>query len=359
MNVDLRPVGAGNVELVTDIPAVFGRYRAVLDAEMRAIVGGDASLMYRIVRYHLGWEEADGRPGRGRAGKGLRPLLCLLAYEGTAGGRELSPALAAAAGIELIHNFSLVHDDIQDEDRERHHRPTAWVVWGTPQALNAGDGLWALATRAFLATAGRGTPAEVALRAYTMLNDACLTMIEGQSSDLVFEQEGQVDTARYLDMIARKTGALIATALAIGGLLGSHDIAVAAGFHELGAQLGRAFQIQDDILGVWGAAEVTGKSNSSDIRRRKQSYPVVYTLTEGPAAARAALAEVYAAPVIGDREVARAVAAMEAAGARDRAAALAAEAHARALAILDRLPVRPDIRDDLHTVAAFLLQRQF
>ncbi|MFN8556446.1 MAG: polyprenyl synthetase family protein [Dehalococcoidia bacterium] len=300
-----------------------------------------------------------GRPSRSWPSRqGLRPLLCLLAYEGTAGGRELTPALAAAAGIELIHNFSLVHDDIQDEDRERHHRPTAWVVWERPRrSTPAMD-------------CGRSPPAPFSPRpggvrrrggapAYTMLNDACLTMIEGQSSDLVFEQEGQVDTARYLDMIARKTGALIATALAIGGLLGSHDIAVAAGFHELGAQLGRAFQIQDDILGVWGAAEVTGKSNSSDIRRRKQSYPVVYTLTEGPAAARAALAEVYAAPVIGDREVARAVAAMEAAGARDRAAALAAEAHARALAILDRLPVRPDIRDDLHTVAAFLLQRQF
>ena len=354
-----------------DVPSVFARYRDAIDVEMRAVVGTDYSLLYRIIRYHMGWEEADGRPGPGAGGKALRPVLSLLACEGTSPNAEramrnaeLAPqsapfrALPAAAAIELIHNFSLLHDDIQDQDTERHHRSTAWALWGVPQAINAGDGLWALATRAFLRTAARGVPAAVVVRAHTMLNDACLTMIEGQSLDLAFEQR-QVDVAQYLDMVSRKTGALIAAALAIGALIGSGDEAVAAAFHRFGMHLGRVYQIQDDILGIWGKEQLTGKSTSSDIRRRKQSYPVVYTLGCGPAAARAALAEVYARPHINDDGVARAVWALEEAGAEAHATELAAEAHAQALTVLKGLPLRPDAHADLHAIADFLLHREF
>jgi geranylgeranyl diphosphate synthase type I len=420
-----------------NVPSVFSRYRDALDAEMRAIVGSDGALLYRMVRYHLGWEEADCSPGPGAGGKALRPVLCLLACEGTRphtanpsltwregggrsveegrqpvslplpfrsagpplrtprrvrsagppleglpldphrgrtprrawdgglGGEGASPALPAAAAIELIHNFSLVHDDIQDQDTERHHRPTAWAVWGVPQAINAGDGLWALATRAFLRAAERGVPAEIVVRAHGMLNDACLTMIEGQSLDLAFEQQSGeggvpvVSADQYLDMIGRKTGALIATALAIGALIGSGDAAVAAGFHRFGVELGRVFQIQDDMLGIWGQEQLTGKSTSSDIRRRKQSYPVVYTLSQGPTSARAALAYVYALPEIDDAAVLRAVRAMEAAGARDHAAGLTAAAHDRALDILDTLPLDSAARAALREIADFLLWREF
>ncbi len=370
---------------------MFARYREALDAEMRAIVGGDGALLYDIIRYHLGWQEADGRPGPGAGGKALRPVLCLLACEGVAGphpqplshkgrgeprsrivrpapplplwergpgGEGASPALPAAAAIELIHNFSLVHDDIQDQDAERHHRPTAWTLWGVPQAINAGDGLWALATRAFLRTADRGVSAEIVVRAHTMLNEACLTMIEGQSLDLAFEQR-QVDAVAYLDMISRKTGALIATALAIGALIGTGSDEVAGRFYRFGQHLGRVFQIQDDILGIWGEEAVTGKSTSSDIRRRKQSYPVVYTLSHGPPAASAALAEVYALPEIGDRDVAQAVSALEEAGARTHAAELAAASHAEALRQLDTLSLHPEAAADLRAIADFLLHRQF
>jgi geranylgeranyl diphosphate synthase type I len=347
-----------------NVPAAFARYRDALEAEMRAVVGDDPALLYRIVRYHLGWETADGRPGSGGGGKALRPVLCLLACEGTApdargGGWPAQRALAAAAAIELIHNFSLIHDDIQDQDRERHHRPTAWTLWGVPQAINAGDGLWALATRAFLRTAARGVPLPVVVRAHAMLNDACLTMIEGQSLDISFEERRDVDVPRYLDMIGRKTGALIATALAIGALIGSGDEGVAAAYYRFGEHLGRVFQIRDDMLGVWGQEQRTGKSASSDLRRRKQTYPVVYTLSHGPPAARAALEEVYALPEIDAAAVARAVAALEEAGARDQAGALAAAAHAHALAALDLLPATPAVRADLREIAAFLLYRDF
>lgn len=352
-----------------NVPALFTRYREAVTAEMRAVVGGDDALLYRIIRYHLGWEEPDGRPGPGAGGKMLRPALCLLACEGTGG--RVQQCLPAAAAIELIHNFSLIHDDIQDEDRERHGRPTVWTIWGVPQGINAGDGLWALAGRSFLRLAQRGVPPERIVRAYAVLNEACLTIIEGQALDLAFEgrtatpagAEGTgappVDVPAYLDMIERKTGALIGAALAVGALIGCGDEAVARRCHRLGQLLGRVFQIQDDILGIWGDGGVTGKSTSSDIRRRKQSYPVVYTLTRGPAAARAELAAVYALPHIDDAAVARAVHAMEVAGAREQATALARQAHDEALAMLDTLPLTPASRDDLRELAAFLLERPF
>jgi geranylgeranyl diphosphate synthase type I len=351
-----------------NLPSAFTRYRDAVDDEMRSVIGADDALLYQLIRYHMGWEDAEGRPIPGTRGKGLRPLLCMLAWEGTAPGADAdgrsysalrdSPALPAAAAIELIHNFSLIHDDIQDQDAERHHRPTVWKLWGVPQAINAGDGLWALATRAFLRTVERGVPADVAVRAHRMLNDACLTMIEGQSLDLAFEHQ-QVDVDRYLDMISRKTGALIATALAIGALIGSRDDAVAAGFYRFGQEIGRAFQIQDDVLGIWGQEAVTGKSASSDIRRRKQSYPVVYTLSRGPAAASSVLAQIYTQPEIDDADVARATWALEESSAREQATRLAAESHERALRILDRLPAREETRRELAEITAFLLAREF
>lgn len=347
-----------------NVPALFTRYRDAVIAEMRAVIGDDNALLYRIIRYHLGWEEPDGRPGPGLGGKALRPALCLLACEGTGG--RVEQCLPAAAAIELIHNFSLIHDDIQDEDRERHGRPTVWTIWGVPQGINAGDGLWALAGRSFLRSAERGVPADRIVRAYAMLNEACLTIIEGQALDLAFEARGAgvddvppVDVPAYLDMIDRKTGALIGAALAVGALIGCGDEALAQQCRRLGRLLGRIFQIQDDILGIWGDGEVTGKSTSSDIRRRKQSYPVVYTLTRGPAAARAELADVYTLPTIDDAAVARAVRAMEAAGAREQAAALARQAYDEALVLLDTLPFTPASRADLRELAAFLLDRPF
>lgn len=358
------------------VPSVLNRYRVALDGAMRAEVGTEGALLYDIIRYHLGWQEADGSAGPGARGKALRPLLCLIAAAGidpslsprarTDAHQRVNGGLAAAAAIELIHNFSLIHDDIQDQDRTRHNRPTAWTVWGVPQAINAGDGLWAVATRTLLRAVDAGVPAETVVRAQLMLTEACLTMIEGQSLDLAFEQQavgpGQpppVTVEQYLDMIARKTGALIATALAIGALIGSGDEAVSARFYRFGEKLGRAFQIQDDVLGVWGEGQLTGKSTSSDIRRRKQSFPIVYTLNHGPAGARAALAAVYALADVDDAAVARAVRALDEADARAHALALTAEAHDHALALLDTLPLTDAARADLRAIADFLLGRTY
>jgi geranylgeranyl diphosphate synthase, type I len=339
----------------TTLPAAFDRYLPAIEAEMRAALGNDDALLYRMMRYHLGWEEADGLPSDAGAGKALRPVLCLLTCEALCG--DYGPALPAAAAIEILHNFSLVHDDIQDRDRTRRGRATAWTLWGEAQAINAGDGLWALSTRTLLRAAERAevTPRTV-LRATAMLNDASLTMIEGQALDLAFETRARVSVEDYLDMIARKTGALIARSIAIGALCGGAADAQLDAFERYGQLIGRIFQVRDDVLGIWGEEAVTGKSASSDIRRKKQTLPVIYTLSRDDAPAQR-LAAIYAGPARTDADVAEAVACLDETGARAYADALARSTYDAATEALAALPLHDDARAALDEMGRFLLER--
>jgi geranylgeranyl diphosphate synthase type I len=299
--------------------------------------------------------DAEGRVAGEGAGKALRPVLCLLTCEGLCGSPQ--PALPAAAAIEILHNFSLVHDDIEDGDRMRRGRATAWTLWGMPQAINAGDGLWAVSTRALLRAVERGADPSIVNRAMTMLNEASLTMIEGQALDIGFEERGAVDLESYLDMIARKTGALIATSITLGALFGGADAAGLAACERYGQLMGRSYQVRDDVLGVWGEEAVTGKSASSDIRRRKQSHPIVYALNTDSAAARD-LAALYAMPELTDEDVARAVALLDELGAREHATALAERTFAASQRALAETPLSADARAQLDEIGRFLLTRE-
>ncbi|MGH2587216.1 MAG: polyprenyl synthetase family protein [Dehalococcoidia bacterium] len=319
---------------------------------MRRAVGEEDALLYRMTRYHLGWEDAEGRPSEEGSGKALRPVLCLLTCEALCG--SPAPALPAGAAIEILHNFSLVHDDIQDQDRTRRGRATAWTLWGVPQAINAGDALWALSTRTLLRARERG-PTTV-LQAMQMLNDASLTMIEGQALDLSFEVREDVTVEEYLDMIARKTGALIACSITTGALFGGAEPAALPAFARYGELIGRIFQVRDDVLGVWGEEAVTGKSATSDIRRKKQSLPVVYALGRPTAAARD-LAAIYAKPELDDADVSHAVTLLEESGARDYADRLAAETFKQATEALGALPIHGTAHRELDDMGRFLVQR--
>jgi geranylgeranyl diphosphate synthase, type I len=337
-------------------PSAFGRYLPAIEAEMRRAVESEAPLLSRMMRYHLGWEDAEGQPAVEGAGKALRPVLCLLTCEALCGSAD--PALPAAAAIEILHNFSLVHDDIQDGDRTRRGRPTAWTVWGIPQAINAGDGLWAVSTRTLL-RAGERTDASpgTVLRAVQMLTDASLTMIEGQALDIAFETRERVTEDEYLDMIARKTGALIARSISIGALFGGAAPEALPAFERYGALIGRIFQVRDDVLGIWGEEAVTGKSTSSDIRKKKQSLPVVYALSSGTPAARD-LAALYAKPELDNDDVSRAVSLLDEVGARQHADRLAEAAFAAATEALAVLPLRAEARRELDEMGRFLLTRE-
>ncbi len=348
-----------------DLPLVLAQPREAVLAEMRAVVGDRALPIYAMARYALGWIEADGGPRSEPAGKGIRPALAVLA------GRAIDPsdaagrrALAGAAAVEFVHNFSLVHDDIQDRDDERHHRPTVWRVWGEAQAINVGDSLRELAQSALSRATQAGASADTVLDAADTLNRCTMEMIEGQYLDLDFESRRTVSADDYLTMVERKTGALLGCSLAIGALLAGGDRDVAARLEHAGRCLGLAFQIRDDVLGIWGDSSATGKSSDNDIRRRKKSFPIVHALEQTAAPEQAALARVYAvdaahdgAPV-GDEDVRAVTRALDALGARaasERAAGLHYDGF---LAALADCGLRDEGRAALEEAGRFIVRRE-
>ncbi|MCC7106969.1 MAG: polyprenyl synthetase family protein [Chloroflexi bacterium] len=247
--------------------------------------GPRAERFHGMLAYPLGWTDerlvrlAEPAP----AGKRLRPCLTMLVCEAICG--DAGRALPAAAAVELVHNFSLVHDDIQDQSDTRRARPTVWSNWGMAQAINVGDSLFALAELALMSASGVD-PARV-LECGRVLNSACLRLVEGQFRDLDLQASGKASFAAYEQMIAGKTGALIECSARLGAIFGGADGATVEGIAEYARALGAAFQYQDDYLGMWGDPGVTGKPADTDLKTRKQSLPVVLALDErGPVAER-------------------------------------------------------------------------
>lgn len=225
-----------------------------------------------VARYHHGDVEADGSPAQA-GGKALRPALAMLSAEAVAG--EVGPAVAGAVAVELVHDFSLLHDDVMDRDTSRRHRPTAWTVFGTGAAVLAGDALLSVADAlvAELSDAAGRT-------ARALLSQAVLELTAGQMDDLDFENRLDVSPQDYLSMAGRKTGALLSCSCAIGAALGGAPAPIVSRLGEFGAHLGLAFQLVDDLLGIWGEPRRTGKPVLSDIRSRKKSAPVVAALNQ-------------------------------------------------------------------------------
>lgn len=237
---------------------------------------------HEMLTYHMGWTGEGAGPEA--AGKRIRPLMVLLVA--AACGADWRPSLPAAAAVELVHNFSLVHDDIQDNSPKRRGRPTAWVRWGAPMAINVGDALFVLSNQAMLDLLPTHPAGRVA-RAASILHDTCLDLTRGQFLDMSYEQRQDLTVDDYWSMIGGKTAALLAACCHIGALLGGADESRQEAYRSFGRDLGLAFQVQDDILGIWGDETVTGKSAASDLVEGKNSLPVLYGLSQGgPFAAR-------------------------------------------------------------------------
>lgn len=278
------------------------RFRDELDAVLDpAIVAslaeldGISSLIGTMARYHLGWVDQTRTPiaaGAIDRGKRMRPGLALLACEAAGGDRRTAVSLAAA--IELLHNFTLIHDDIQDGSPSRRHRPTVWALWGSGQAINAGDALFAVAQLALLDLAKQGVAAETVIRLTAAFNRMTIEIVSGQTLDLGFEGRRDVQPDDYLTMISGKTAAIVQFAAWGGAILAGARDAVAERFGEFGRALGLGFQIQDDLLGIWGASATTGKAAADDIRRRKQSLPIVLLRERADAPVRSELDVLYA-----------------------------------------------------------------
>ena len=348
---------------MTALPDALSRHAAAVEAEMRATVdaaaaGGGLDLpIHDMARYTLGWIDQHGQPAQA-AGKRARPALCMLGASAISDDPSAhARALHGAAAVEFVHNFSLVHDDIQDQDEQRRGRPTVWTIWGVSQAINAGDAVRELADLALLRAREAGATAEAILNAAARLNSATLRMIEGQYLDLTFEQRLDVELEEYLQMVERKTGAMMGVSLAIGATLAGASAQQADALQLAGQRLGRCFQIRDDWLGVWGDAAALGKSTDSDIRRKKKAYPVLWTLRNAPVGVRDALLEAWRLDELSDADVSAVHSLLDESGASE-AANEAAEREYEAFrsALLDCRP-RAQAVVELEAVAAFSLQR--
>jgi geranylgeranyl diphosphate synthase type I len=331
----------------------IARYLPVLETELRGLLACAGPLYtdyYNMLRYHMGWLDANLNPEQGRVGKRVRPLMCLLACE--AAGGAIDHCLPAAVGIETLHNFSLLHDDIEDESDTRRGRPTVWKLWGTAQAINAGDGLFALAHLAMTRLPERGVPVERALAALHTFDQTCLKLTYGQHLDMRFEDRLDVTVAEYMTMIEGKTAVLIATSVYLGALIAGADEMAASYFRDFGLHLGLTFQVRDDILGIWGDADIIGKSTSTDIETRKKTLPVVYGLERSPA-----LRRLYADGPVPPNQVNSVIRLLDELGARQMAEKVAAEHHEKAMYALDQSGAAGAAAEALRELATDLLKR--
>ena len=335
------------------IAELAGRFLPDVEQRLREAVeaGGELAPM---LRYHMGWETLEGTPTRG-GGKALRPILCLAACEMSGG--DWRDALPAAAGLELIHNFSLAHDDIQDGDETRRGTPTLWRIHGVPAALTAGNAMRVIADRTADALGAGGAAPDVAQGAAAELTRRYLEMIEGQYLDLSFETAEHVSVADYLDMIGRKTGALVESAMHMGALVATGDQTTAQGFGECGMRLGVAFQVRDDWLGVWGDPAFTGKAVGADIRRKKKSLPAVYLFDNAPDEERPWLEETYRAEEIEGERLEGVMAMLHRLGGEPYVQRIAEEQARLAVAAVDALAIPEESKQLLAAVAEFFVTR--
>jgi geranylgeranyl diphosphate synthase, type I len=258
----------------TAVVEVLDRARDTTQPLMHQAVDRLVPSIRSVVSYHLGWTDANGAPSELRGGKGIRPALAMLSAEvAWADSRVGAPGGVA---IELVHNFSLIHDDLMDGDLERRHRPTVWALWGPSVALLAGDALSTLATEVLLSTPNPAAPAAAAA-----LGEATAEMIAGQADDLAFEKRQNVSVEECTAMSTAKTGALLGCAASIGAILAGAPPATVRALRDFGRHLGVAFQAVDDLLGIWGDPATTGKPTGNDIRQRKKSMPIVAALAAG------------------------------------------------------------------------------
>lgn len=272
----------------------------------------------------------------------------------------LRRALPAAAAVELTHNFTLIHDDIEDSDAERRHRSTLWKLWGIPQAINTGDGLYALARLTLWDVLNEGVEGLTAARLGAILDRSCLVLSEGQYLDISFEQSPHISVASYVDMIRRKTAALMSCATEMGALLGTSDSYTIERLRNFGNAMGIAFQVRDDLLSVWASTAELGKTPAGDIYRRKKSLPILYAMEQAIPHDQHILQHIYQqeTPVTSE-QVAQVLAIFERTETQAYCRAFLAEQCRLAYATLASVPrlsnpVSTRALDDMHTLVHFV-----
>ncbi len=340
-----------------DVTALLERGRTLATPVLRAAVDRLAPPMDTVAAYHFGWIDAEGNPADGDGGKAVRPALAVLSAEVTGAAPEVG--IPGAVAVELVHNFSLLHDDLMDGDEQRRHRDTVWKVHGPAQAILVGDALFALANEILLelgtVEAGRAT---------RRLTTASRALIDGQAQDISYEHRDRVSVEECLEMEGNKTGALLAASSSIGAVLGGADDRTADTLEKYGYHLGLAFQAVDDLLGIWGDPDATGKQTWSDLRQRKKSLPVVAALAAGGSASER-LGEILAADAkssdfenFSEEEFAARAALIEEAGGREWTAEEARRQHAIAVEALHAVDMPDPVRARFTALADFVVVRK-
>ncbi len=343
------------------IPAVLERAKALVGPSLRRAVELLSPELRPLAAYHLGWCDADGRPSADDGGKGVRPALAILSAEAV--GAHQAYGVPGGVAVELVHNFSLIHDDVIDEDAERRHRPTVWSLFGIGRAVIVGDAMQALAQQVILDPKLLGLVPELAgddlsaASAARCIADATAEMIAGQALDMAFEAVPTVDVEGCLAMEAGKTGALLGCASSIGAVLAGAPEGSVAALKRFGVELGMAFQAVDDLLGIWGDPVATGKPASSDLRQHKKTLPVAAALAAGGALAEE-LAGLLCESRLEERQVSRAAGLVETLGGREAAGEEAERRLGSALAALEDADLTPSAHDELVEVARFVVDRE-
>jgi geranylgeranyl diphosphate synthase, type I len=308
----------------------------------------------RVVSYHLGWCDEHGVSRTSYGGKAIRSALTFLAAD--ASGSNPRDALAGAVAVELVHNFSLVHDDVMDRDVQRRHRPTVWALWGDAAAVLAGDAMLSLAHEVLLEC-----DSPHAAEAQTVIAVATRELIRGQAADTAFENRHDVTLSECLEMSWDKTAALLAASAVVGAVLGRAPVPVRQALGCYGGHLGMAFQLVDDTLGIWGRPEFTGKPVYSDLRASKKTLPVTWTIQHGGPAGRELadwLADKNRTASATEAQLTEIAELIERAGGR---AWVSAEAHRRVALALDavtRGDIAPGPASELRALAHYLIERE-
>jgi geranylgeranyl diphosphate synthase type I len=329
------------------IPALLEAIEVDLIQSMDPLESQHNAQFQKMIQYHFGWL-SDDQPIKG---KRIRPLLTLMSC-GAAGG-DWKNALPVSSAIELIHNFSLIHDDIEDQSETRRGKATIWKRWGIPRAINLGDAIFVLSRLSVTRLTEFGVPAETIIQIADIIDQACFQLTIGQDLDLLFESQTLVSVDEYLTMITGKTSALLSAATSAGAIVASADSQLVESLRQFGTHLGLAFQIQDDILGIWGVPEKTGKSAGDDLRTRKKSLPVILGLNHSPEFVK--LWEHGKS----DKESLEAMRhSLRDAGALQEAEALSEKHSQQALASIDELNEKNEFVRELKSLALRLLNRQ-
>lgn len=327
-------------------------YQTPLDDELQEIVqaaaGNGAEELHGMIAYQLGWE-GPGDLTRAQ-GKRIRPMLVLLGAQ--AAGGDWRAALPAAAAVELLHNFSLVHDDIEDQSPTRRGRPALWKRWGIAQAINSGDALFSLSSLA-LSRLEEELPGETILRAVRRFHQTCLRLTQGQHLDIAFEDRRDITLKQYWRMVGGKTAALLALSVELGAICAGSDTEIQEYYRNFGHYLGLAFQAQDDILGIWGEADQLGKSTSSDLTSGKKTLPVLFALGQDQD-----FQSHWSGTGIQADEVPQIALHLEQIGARAYAQSVSDRLTGMALEQLEKAHPQGDAGQALRTLTAKLLNRQ-